>query len=167
MNVTELAESNPPKTRAVEPVLFDASTQVALCGTIVATIVLMSIGFVDFSASDQRTAKLQTEFATELRLDINAATLQEWMLMPGIGRKTAIAILDDRQSNGPFSSLADLQRVRGIGKKTVSEIQPYCMPVAADAFERVSINLLLTQKKEDAAIDRDALSQMSAFRSNH
>lgn len=48
------------------------------------------------------------------------------MLLPGVGQKTANAILDDRRANGPFESVQDLTRVRGIGVKTILEIEPYC-----------------------------------------
>jgi competence protein ComEA len=37
----------------------------------------------------------------------------------GIGPKKAAAIVDFREKNGPFQSIYDLARVKGIGKKTI------------------------------------------------
>ena len=42
-------------------------------------------------------------------------TLDDWQALPGIGPKLATAIELDRQKNGEFCTLADLDRVPGIG----------------------------------------------------
>lgn len=55
-------------------------------------------------------------------VDINtadAATLVK--AMKGIGPAKAQAIVAYRQANGPFKSIQDLTRVKGIGKKTVED----------------------------------------------
>lgn len=46
---------------------------------------------------------------------VNTADVQELMRLPGVGEKTAAAIVSERQKNGPFSSVDDLERVSGIG----------------------------------------------------
>ncbi|HUG93496.1 MAG TPA: helix-hairpin-helix domain-containing protein [Planctomycetaceae bacterium] len=60
-----------------------------------------------------------------LQLDINAATWVEWMQLPGIGETLSRRIVADREQNGPFAGIDDLQRVRGIGPKTVERIRPW------------------------------------------
>ena len=52
-------------------------------------------------------------------IDLNTATVEQLMTLKGIGKKRAEMIVQDREKNGPFSSLEDLTRVKGIGKKTV------------------------------------------------
>lgn len=52
------------------------------------------------------------------QLDINTASWVEWMQLEGIGETTARRIVADREENGPFSSITDIQRVKGIGPKT-------------------------------------------------
>ena len=64
------------------------------------------------------------------RLGINRAELQDWGLMPGIGPMTAKKIVADRKANGPFNALDDLQRVPGIGPKTIEQLSPYCVSSA-------------------------------------
>ncbi len=57
-------------------------------------------------------------------IDINTAGLAELQLLPGIGPALAQRILDDRQANGPYRSVDDLDRVRGIGPKTLEKLRP-------------------------------------------
>ncbi|QEF97013.1 ComE operon protein 1 [Stieleria maiorica] len=63
------------------------------------------------------------------QIDLNRAEKRELMLLPGVGERTAERILEDRERNGPFLSFHDLQRVPGIGPKTIQEISPHCRPV--------------------------------------
>ena len=54
-------------------------------------------------------------------IDINTATAEELAAaMSGVGLKKATAIVVDREENGPFASVEDLSRVRGIGPATVA-----------------------------------------------
>jgi len=54
---------------------------------------------------------------------VNTATLEELMTLPDIGESTAQAIIDYRDANGPFTSLEDLDEVRGIGPNTLEKIK--------------------------------------------
>jgi competence protein ComEA len=49
------------------------------------------------------------------RMNIN-----DWTFLPGIGAALAERIENDRQENGDFGSLDALIRVKGIGKKRIS-----------------------------------------------
>ena len=60
------------------------------------------------------------EQATEGRVNINTAGLEELMALPGVGEVRAQAIIDDREANGPFVYPEELTRVRGIGEKTLA-----------------------------------------------
>lgn len=59
------------------------------------------------------------------QLDINTATAAELDALNGIGEKLAARILADRESRGPFTSLASLQRVKGIGPKILAKNQAH------------------------------------------
>ena len=54
-------------------------------------------------------------------MDVNSAGVETLKLLPGIGEKTALAIIGNR----PFKSLADLDEVPGIGPKTLEAIKPF------------------------------------------
>ena len=58
-----------------------------------------------------------------LRIDINVATAAQLELLPGIGPTLAQRIVDDRALNGRFVVPEDLQRVRGIGPKTLEAVR--------------------------------------------
>ncbi len=56
---------------------------------------------------------------------INAATLEIWDQVPGIGELTAQSILDYRKEYGNFEKPEDLLNVSGIGPKTLDKIMDY------------------------------------------
>jgi len=47
----------------------------------------------------------------------DAATLAQEL--KGVGQKTAQAIVEYREANGPFKSLDDLKNVKGVGDKVI------------------------------------------------
>ncbi|MGH8553049.1 MAG: ComEA family DNA-binding protein [Methylococcales bacterium] len=54
-------------------------------------------------------------------VNINTATAEQLDTLTGIGKAKAQAIIDDRTKNGPFKSIDDLARVKGIGPATVEK----------------------------------------------
>lgn len=62
--------------------------------------------------------------ATSL-IDLNRATSDELERLPGVGPSTAKAIIDHRARNGPFGTIDDLLKVRGIGPAKLAEIRPW------------------------------------------
>jgi competence protein ComEA len=74
----------------------------------------------------RKTEKPKLELAS---IDINTAELADWEKLPRIGPKTAQAILDKRVELGGFSTVEDLLKVKGIGKKTLENLKPYLKPM--------------------------------------
>lgn len=58
-------------------------------------------------------------------LDINTAEAADLESLPGIGQVLAQRIVDYRDANGPFSSVADLMNVEGIGEKKLTALLDY------------------------------------------
>ena len=54
--------------------------------------------------------------AADGKVNLNTATAEELMTLPGIGEKRAADIIADREANGPFRIPEDLTRVEGIGE---------------------------------------------------
>lgn len=80
---------------------------------------------------DQRSSPPSTEArmpfvpsATEV--NPNTATIVEFAALPGISGARAEAIVNDRETNGPFESCQDLTRVEGIGRATVAQLRGLC-----------------------------------------
>lgn len=61
--------------------------------------------------------------ASDSLLDLNKATAEQLVELPGIGEKTADLIVADRAANGPFRSVDDLERVKGVGAATVDKVR--------------------------------------------
>lgn len=58
-------------------------------------------------------------------IDPNAADRADWDRLPGVGPKTALAILDHRARHGTFRSPDDLLAVHGIGPKKLARLVPW------------------------------------------
>ena len=94
------------------------------------------------------------EHELDYRIDPNRAEWVEWMQLPGIGKTLADRIVKDREERGPFESVDDLLRVRGIGKVNLERIRPY---------------LRMGEEKEDRSQeteDRSRKSEDESDRSN-
>lgn len=59
---------------------------------------------------------------------INTASVAELEALPGIGPKTAEAIVAYRDEHGPFTSVDHLEAVPGIGRKTVDGLRERARP---------------------------------------
>lgn len=58
-------------------------------------------------------------------VDINQATVEELMRLPGIGPKMARRVVAHRDLWGGYETVDDLKAVKGIGDKTVERLRPY------------------------------------------
>ncbi|MBQ9394697.1 MAG: helix-hairpin-helix domain-containing protein [Proteobacteria bacterium] len=59
-------------------------------------------------------------------ININVASASQLASMPGMDQKKADAAIEYRSTNGPFASCKDLQKVKGIGAKTVEKLLSVC-----------------------------------------
>ena len=57
--------------------------------------------------------------------ELNRATLEELMSLPGIGEVRAQSILEYRQSNGPFRQPSELMNISGIGEGIYEKLRDY------------------------------------------
>ena len=55
-------------------------------------------------------------------ININRSSVEQFILLNGIGPKTAQTIVDYRNENGQFAELAELRKVPGLGSKTYREM---------------------------------------------
>lgn len=64
------------------------------------------------------------EVAQSGPLDLNTASASDLDGLPGIGQSFADRIIEYRTANGPFASIEDLQKVKGIGAALFAKIAP-------------------------------------------
>ena len=75
-------------------------------------------------AHPQNRTNVVTQNEPEL-LNINTASVEELQTLPNIGEATARRIIDYRTQHGNFTNVDDLQKVRGIGPKTLEKLRPF------------------------------------------
>jgi competence protein ComEA len=76
------------------------------------------------SAPAPAHAQAQIISVAPARVDLNAATYNDLVRLPGIGPVMAQRIIDFRAANGAFKRLQDLRKVKGIGAKTYEKLAP-------------------------------------------
>lgn len=72
----------------------------------------------------QASAKAKTKDIVK-DIDINSADAATLEAIPGIGPKTADAVIKYRTANGNFKSVDDLLSVKGIGEKSLQKMKPF------------------------------------------
>ena len=60
-----------------------------------------------------------------MTIDINRATVNDLIAIPGVGLKTAGNIMNFRKKFGNFETVNDLLKVKGIGEKKLSRMKVY------------------------------------------
>jgi len=91
------------------------------------SVLIASLGLVGLSApasAQARGTAGDARTALAAPLNLNTATAEQLDRLPGIGPKTAAAIIELRQKMGGFRKVEDLMSVRGIGEKTFIKLRP-------------------------------------------
>ncbi|WP_227677874.1 ComEA family DNA-binding protein [Psychrobacter frigidicola] len=65
--------------------------------------------------------KLELQASTQMGININRATESELVSLHGIGSSKAQAIILYREMFGDFKTIDDLEKVKGIGPKTIEK----------------------------------------------
>jgi len=94
--------------------------------------------------------KVEKETEKIEKIDINKADIETLSKLPGIGAVKSQAIVDYREKNGEFTSLINLTKVKGIGKKTLAKLLPY-LEMIGDSTE---IKGFLAEEKQVSASQR-------------
>ncbi len=100
-------------------------TFVALCLGVF--LILVTINWLKLSGWGAAPLEVDRHAARryDFRIDINNASWIEWAQIEGIGEVTARKIVEDRDTNSPFRGISDVQRVKGIGPKTLERMRPF------------------------------------------
>jgi competence protein ComEA len=120
--------AGPPSDETVESHFWLTRSDQLIFGLLsLVAIVLLIVHWIRLSHWGTQTVEIERLPArqAEFRLDANAATWVEWSQIQGIGDGLARRIVADREQNGPFSSVDDLGRVKGIGPKTLEHLRPW------------------------------------------
>ncbi len=76
------------------------------------------------SAQESGVRAQSPKAAASAAVNLNTATVADLQKLPGIGAATATRIVEYRQKNGPFKKAEELMNVRGIGEKSFLKLKP-------------------------------------------
>ena len=68
---------------------------------------------------------LAADPAARPQINVNTATAGQLQLLPRVGPALAARIVEFRTANGPFKAPEELMRVKGIGEKSFTLLEPY------------------------------------------
>ena len=128
----EVALSGPGEGRRFpRSAMLRLADQACCAGLVLASLVAMAISFLYQGGLRGRLIDVEKadKHSLHFQLDINQADWPQWSVLPGIGEMLAKRIVQSRETDGPFRSHDDLQRVRGIGPKTLANIREYLLPL--------------------------------------
>lgn len=110
--------------RAVHPVRSSAldDARVAFAGAAALLVAQLACGGA--------TGRLPPARFEAYRVDLNAAPAGEIEALPGVGPRLAARIAAER-ARGPYESVDELRRVRGVGAATIERLRPHVRCVAS------------------------------------
>ena len=93
---------------------------------IITGLLIFSCSFAPFYQKGYTVLDKEPLFnCAENKININFATIDELMLVPGIGESNARAIIKYRNINGYFNSIEQLDNIDGIGMETIKKLKKY------------------------------------------
>lgn len=129
MSKTRKVEPDPDRIRkGVNPHSKRAIVRmVALVGALAAAGSSHALAGARPVQRDSSSGGAKTTVAAAGVVNVNTASVLELSYLPGVGAKVAAAIVAGR----PYSSAAELDKVKGIGKVTLAKMRPYVVVAGA------------------------------------
>jgi competence protein ComEA len=98
-------------------------------------VALMVVHWYQLTQSRPPPVEILRRNNQPFQLDVNEATWVEWMQLDRIGETLARRIVSDREQHGPFQSVDDVERVSGIGPRTLEAVRRHLTCRSAEPSE--------------------------------
>ncbi|MBN1880471.1 ComEA family DNA-binding protein [bacterium] len=83
-----------------------------------------------------------------IKVNLNSSSIDELCRLPGIGRSTALRILEYRLENGPLLRVDEIDNVKGIGAKTIEKFGDQAYAGDPDPLDHAMLDKLVSEGKE-------------------
>jgi competence protein ComEA len=91
------------------------------------SVILLGLGFSAYATESN-------DFGSGA-LNINTATVEEVKMLPFVDGQTAQAIVDFRNSHGPFVSIDELKNVKGITRPLLIDLRSHLILVGDSSYD--------------------------------
>jgi len=109
--------------------MFSLNSQEKKVLIFIAIAALIGIGLKFYQKHIGSTPKISdlntATYNQASKININTASEEDLIKIPGIGPEFASRIIEYRQTQGPFSDIEDLKKVKGIGEKKFEAIKEF------------------------------------------
>jgi len=111
--------------------LLRRADQAVVAGLVLLGMASMGAWWVAHGGCRGRLVEIERAepLTAEFQVDLNEADWPELVQLPGIGEVLARRIVESRRRDGRFLDHDDLQRVRGIGPRTLDRVRPFLTPM--------------------------------------
>ena len=96
-----------------------------ISGLLVLSALAIQTPVVHAQPTESGNAQANEGTSQQQRIDLNSATVEQLITLPGVGQSKAKAIIKYREEVGPFLEVAQLTQVKGIGEKMLNKIESY------------------------------------------
>jgi competence protein ComEA len=121
-----------PQRDAEPPPLLKRRDQAVVAALVLSALVSVVVYWLAQGGATGRLIEIDRAAPRPVtfQVDVNTADWPEFSVLPGIGETLAKRIVESRKQDGPFADLEDLERVQGIGPRTLERLRPHLLPLA-------------------------------------
>lgn len=114
--------------KRTEQTAFSMLWMAVIAGCIWYFVTARGVQTIDIDQAPAQSARFLVE--------INSASKHEFDCLPGIGPKTALAITNWREDNGPFKSIDSMAEVPGVSPRLLEKLKPFLYFDAEEVTQR-------------------------------
>jgi competence protein ComEA len=122
-----------PAAQPGNPPVWPRCAQMAIAFSLGAVIALLAVWLCASLRWGGRPTGLEPGAGPRQMIDLNRASRDELLLLPGVGQGLASRIDQYRREQGAFRSIHDLVQVSGVGQATLERLQPWVQVRPNDA----------------------------------
>jgi competence protein ComEA len=97
--------------------------ELQIIGSVTLLLLISFVAIASHSSQDKVASVQEASKPVVFPLDLNCCSEKELQMLPGIGPSKAKAIIEYRNDNGYFRSVKELLAVKGIGEKTLANLE--------------------------------------------